>query len=97
MGKLVFLGEVNLTKSIINNERPVLIGRPLFEKEATVAKLMGLRLLGLRNPNNIAVACIYLLNDGSEEIFIVKATQQHIQRALPGFVFGCQICSTAIT
>ena len=66
-------------------------------KEATVAKLMGLRLLGLRNPNNIAVACIYLLNDGSEVIFIVKATQQHIQRALPGFVFGCQICSTVIT
>lgn len=23
-----------------------------------------------------------------EVIFIVKATQQHIQRALPGFVFG---------
>ena len=45
-------------------------------------------MLGLRNPNNIAVACIYLLNDGSEVIFIVKATQQHIQRALPGFVFG---------
>jgi NAD(P)-dependent dehydrogenase (short-subunit alcohol dehydrogenase family) len=46
-----------------NDERSVLVGRPLFGKDATVGKLKG--LMGLGNPNDIANACIYLLSDAS--------------------------------
>lgn len=62
-GVAKFLGKQIIHKSRINVERLVLIGRPLFGKEATVGKLKG--LMGLGNPNDIANACIYLLSDAS--------------------------------
>jgi NAD(P)-dependent dehydrogenase (short-subunit alcohol dehydrogenase family) len=49
----------------MNIGRLVLIGRPLFEKEATIGKSKAIHLLGHGNPNEIANACIYLLSDAS--------------------------------